>query len=481
MLHQETIPTASRAVGPARHLSLTTESDECWRRVKGRLRSRVGEDAYLSWFQRMDLESVGAGRARLSVPTRFLKTWILQHYSEALLVCCMAELPDVDRFDLSVREFDRAAETMALVKRPSLDLKEAPSMAAASRSVDPIEQMGLLPEPRFTFATFKIGSQNQVAHAAAAQVAEHMASAPLLFNPLAIHGGHGLGKTHLLHAIAHHWGSRAVLLSAERFLSLARDSAGQALLSGACASFEIFLIDDVHLLSVRQSQAQLAHVVQNLQDRRKQVVVAADSAARDLETFDPRLKDRLCGGLEVEIGAQEYGLRLDIVRSRASAIRATHNDFAFTDEIAEYIATSLQSGGREIDGVMNRIAAEYIFARQQITMEVAERVVAELRHPVEPKRIRIEDIQRVVCRYYNVTRGDLLSARRTKDVVRPRQIAMYLCRKLTLRSLPEIGRRFGNRDHTTGLHACRKMEGLAQSNPEIAAEFAQLEQIILEV
>ena len=322
-------------------------------------------------------------------------------------------------------------------------------------------------DPRLAFETFIVGRSNTLAHAAARQVATSRRGDQLMFNPLYIHAGVGLGKTHLLQAItwAGNGSDRKVLyLTAERFMygfvSALRTQTTLAF-KEAVRAIDVLVIDDLQFLQGRSTQAEFCHTLNALIDAGRQVVIASDRPPADLESLDDRVRSRLAGGLVVEIGSLGEELRLEILKSRIAAACMHHPGFEVPAPVLAFIAKSVTHNGRDLEGAVNRLLAHSKLTGQPVTLEMAEREMRDLIRPAEPKRVRIEDIQRVVARQYNVSRADLLSSRRTANVVRPRQVAMYLAKILTLRSLPEIGRRFGGRDHTTVLHAVRKIETLA--------------------
>jgi chromosomal replication initiator protein len=468
---------------------MTSTDQERWQRVKDRLRLELGDDVFSSWFGRMELESVDKGAVRLSVPTRFLRNWIQSHYSEKVLVKWQAEEPIISRLELTVRS--------AAIRLPAAKIKpvDPPCLLPAARNgvvhventavglplISVHESLGGSPlDPRLSFDTFIVGRSNTLAHAAAKQVATSRRGEPLMFNPLYIHAGVGLGKTHLLQAIT--WignsSERKVLyLTAERFMygfvSALRTQTTLAF-KEAVRAIDVLVIDDLQFLQGKSTQAEFCHTLNTLIDAGRQVVIASDRPPADLENLDDRVRSRLAGGLVVEIGALGEELRLEILKSRIAAARVHHPGFEVPAPVLAFIAKSVTHNGRDLEGAVNRLLAHNKLTNQAVTLEMAEREMRDLIRPAEPKRVRIEDIQRVVARQYNVSRADLLSSRRTANVVRPRQVAMYLAKVLTLRSLPEIGRRFGGRDHTTVLHAVRKIETLAGNDNALAEEIEGL-------
>jgi chromosomal replication initiator protein len=469
--------------------TMTNSEQDRWSRVKGRLRSSVGEDVYTSWFARMDLEGVQDESVRLSVPTRFLKSWIQAHYAERVLSCWQAEMPEVHRIDLTVRSAMRGTlppkEPVAQMETRRVERAEVRAPADL-RTVTPVsathDALGGSPlDPRLTFASFVVGRSNTLAHAAARQVADGRRGDPVMFNPLYIHAGVGLGKTHLLQAVT--WagnagGERKVLyLTAEKFMYgfvAALKTQTALAFKEALRGIDVLVIDDLQFLQGKSTQAEFCHTLNALIDAGRQVVIAADRPPSDLESLDDRVRSRLAGGLVVEMGSLGEELRLGILKSRVAAARMHHASFDVPEQVLDYLARSITHNGRDLEGAINRLLAHSKLNNQPVTLEMAEREVRDLIRPQEPKRIKIEDIQRVVARQYNVSRSDLLSSRRTANVVRPRQVAMYLAKTLTLRSLPEIGRRFGGRDHTTVLHAVRKIEALVTKDTALCEEVESL-------
>jgi chromosomal replication initiator protein len=309
----------------------------------------------------------------------------------------------------------------------------------------------------------------------------------VMFNPLYIHAGVGLGKTHLLQSLA--WAGNAgterkvLYLTAERFMygfvSALRTQNALAF-KDTLRTIDVLVIDDLQFLQGKSTQMEFCHTINALIDAGRQVVIAADRPPSDLESLDERVRSRLAGGLVVEMGVLGEELRLEILKARVVAARHLYPGFDVPQQVLAFIAKIVTHNGRDLEGALNRLLANSKLNGQPITLEMAEREVRDLIRPQEPRRVKIEEIQRIVARQYNVSRADLLSSRRTANVVRPRQVAMYLAKTLTLRSLPEIGRRFGGRDHTTVLHAVRKIEHLVGADNALAEEIETLKRQLQE-
>ena len=480
----------------AEKLAMDRPTDEQWLRVRERLKVELGDDVFNSWFGRVEFVEADARTVYLSVPTRFLKSWINAHYGEKLLALWRAERKDVARVELTVRGAVRARPSSpadpAGVPVSLVTVQPAPVSASAPRrgfDTDTGVAGGIIGspvDPRYTFDTFCEGVANRVAFAAAKAVVESMAGRSTPYNPLYIHAGVGRGKTHLLHAItraarATQPGRNIVYLTAEHFMFrfvAALRSHSAIPFKESLREIDLLLIDDMQFLQGKSVQQEFCHMLNQLIDGARQVVVAADRPPAELETLDERVRSRLRGGVAFEIGAPDAQLRRDILRARYIIAASQSPGLDIPEPILEYVAQSVVSNGRDLEGALNRLVAQWQFTRQPVTLVSAEVTLRDLVGAREPRRVRIEDIQRVVARHYNVSKADLLSSRRTRTIVRPRQIAMYLAKVLTPRSLPEIGRRFGGRDHTTVLHAVRKIEGMIDGDMTLAEEIELLKRMI---
>jgi chromosomal replication initiator protein len=494
----------------ARFFATSPHHAEAWTRTCRRLRAELGEDVFNSWFHRLELDEVREGVAHLSVPTKFLKSWIHSNYTDRILATLGSEANDIINIAICVRVSARAtaprlaAEEGRLVvgggtierARPIEDKRrindfEAVSAVDLSRGrsrasgiVDLEAITGSQLDRRLTFSSFHVGRSNHFAHAAATRVAQAAVGEATIYNPLYIHSAVGLGKTHLLQAIAHaalDRGQRVIYLTAETFMyrfACALKSQNALAFKDKLRGIDVLVIDDVQFLQGKSIQHEFCHTLNALIDAGRQVVVAADRPPAELESLDERVRSRLTGGLCIDIGALDEELRLNILRSRIAATKLKQPGFDVPAQVVAYVARVVESNGRDLEGAVSRLLGRATLTGAPLSVEVAEDAIRDLVRTREPKRVKIEDIQKLVASHYNVSRADILSARRTATVVRPRQVAMYLSKVLTPRSLPEIGRRFGGRDHTTVLHAVRKIEGLAGRDGTLNEEIELLKRML---
>jgi chromosomal replication initiator protein len=467
-----------------------------WDRTKSRLRAELGEDIFKSWFGRVDLEAINGATVHLSVPTPFLKKWLQSHYNDRLLRCCNSEFGDVERIEFRVRQphdvNDASASRGGAVEAAAADQVAMPSIGvgaqafAADVSTGPEGFEGSPLDRRLTFDGFVVGSSNRLAHAAAKEVADSIGESQTRYNPLFVHGSVGHGKTHLLNAIA--WQARVrqpraqvLYLTAERFMSrfvLALKSRAAVAFKESLRAIDILLIDDMEFLQGPVIQQEFCHAINSLIDGGRQIVVAADRAPSKLERLDARMRSRLAGGLVAELGPMDIELRTRILEKCIAAERQEDSSFAVPGAVVEYLANRLTEGGRELEGAVIRLRAVVRLTAEPVSVERAEFIVRDLMSSAEPKRIKIDDILKIISKHFGVNRADLLSNRRNRSIVRPRQIGMYLAKNLTSRSLPEIGRRFGNRDHTTVLHAIRKVEQLMSDDTTLKEEVELLKRLL---
>src|ERR1700730_3693769 len=487
---------------------------EAWMRIRRRLRAELGEEVFSSWFGCLELDALADQDVYLSVPTKFLKSWIQSHYVDRILPTLASEFPEIKRVSINVRSSIRPATTCSSGGLPDFvvgagtdveprgrditpftpSLPMGPSGAITSSSKRPAlaescEVEALTGSPldrRLIFANFLVGGSHPLHHSESPRIAGAGPGDPLVYNPLYLHASVGLGKTHLLQAIAHAATGakrRVIYLTAERFMYgfVAALKAQTAIaFKERLRAIDILVIDDIQFLQGKSIQQEFCHTLNALIDSRRQIVIAADRPPSDLESLDERVRSRLAGGLCIEIGGLDEALRIKILEARIAAAKLAHQTFEVPAAVVAYVASVVQTNGRDLDGAVNRLLAHASLNGAPLSMETTERAIRDLVRTPEPKKIKIEDIQKLVASHFNVSRADILSSRRTATVVRPRQIAMYLSKLVTLRSLPEIGRRFGGRDHTTVLHAVRKITGLVTTDGTLSEEIEHLKRMLLE-
>ena len=470
---------------------------QSWRRCCVRLRAELGEDVFNSWFGRIELEAVSGGQARLSVPTRFLKSWIDTHYLGQITAALSAEVGPIVGIAVLVRSSTRPeAQTKAENCASGSSKEAAVEQGRSAAAVGRLPCRAALPSPgetlagspldrRLTFSTFQVGRSNQLAFSAAQRVAEQRAG-ERTFCPLYVHAAVGLGKTHLLQAVAHtaaSQGRSVIYLTAEKFMYgfvASLQSQTSIAFKERLRAIDLLIFDDAQFLQGKAIQTEFGHALNALLDAGRDVIVAADRPPNDLDALDERVRSRLGAGLCVEIGALDEPLRLKILEARVAAARAMQPNFQLSPPVLAFVAHSIRSNGRDLEGAVNRLRAHSTLTGAPLTVEAAELAIRDLIRTHEPKRVKIEDIQKLVANHYSVSRADILSSRRTAVVVKPRQVAMFLAKTLTMRSLPEIGRRFGGRDHTTVLHAVRKIEALAANDTTLRDEIDLLKRMLQE-
>ena len=473
-------------------------------RVQQRLRAKLGADVYNSWFGRLKLDSVSRNVARMSVPTAFLRSWINSHYIDDLLALWTEEVPQIMQVEIVVRSATKPAHIRPEdAKNPSLAAKKTAvqpvaravynqDRAKAARSGGFAEQnangklIGSPIDSHYTFDNFIEGKSNRVSLAAARAAADQGANSAR-FNPLFIYASVGLGKTHLLQAIANgvladEPKKRVVYLTAEyfmwRFASAIRDN-NALLLKETLHDIDLLIIDDMQFLQGKKIQSEFCHLINTLLDSARQVVVAADRPPHELESLDARVRSRLQGGVALEIGAPDYDMRLAMLQQRLESAKRDDLTLEIGSDVLDHVAKNVTSSFRELEGAFNQLVFRHSF-EPDLSIDRVDDILGHLVRVEDNRKIRIEDIQRAVSRHYNVSRTDMLSNRRTRVIVKPRQIAMYLAKIMTPRSLPEIGRRFGGRDHTTVLHAVRKVESMIAEDGQLAKELELLKRLIEE-
>ncbi|MEP9357584.1 chromosomal replication initiator protein DnaA [Sphingomonas sp. KR3-1] len=434
---------------------------KAWSHVRANLRRSAGQRLFDQWLKPVVLiEGSDAEIVRLGLPSAFMTQWVKNHYAERLLLEFRGQIPAVRNVSI---------ETIA--EEPKRVLSAAP---AASADAAPVAAATSAPaerpqfDPRFNFERFVIDATNRVACNAAKAMAEP--GSPR-FSPLYLHAGTGQGKTHLMHAIGHAFleanpEATAIYVTAERFMfefvQALRNKDTHAF-KARLRSVDLLMIDDLQFIGGKDAtQQEFFHTVNEFMSSGKKLVIAADRAPQALEGFEPRLAGRLASGLVADIKPAELELRRAIVGRKLMDMPAV----TMPHEVMDLLAARITTNVRELEGALNRLVAYAQLNGEVITIDFATNVLGEVLRSAQ-RRITIDEIQRAVSAHFEVKQIDLISERRAVAIARPRQIAMYLAKRLTTRSLPEIGRKFGNRDHSTVIHAVKRIEELRGKDVEI--------------
>ncbi len=445
-------------------------TNDAWDRAKGAIRKDIGAHNYTTWIEPLSFASLDEGTLTLASPTDFIGKWVMQNFEDVILRNVSGDGTEVARLVCGA-----TGRRVAATSRPTTPDESTPRTRA--RTLNSLDR-------RFTFDSFIVGKSNELAHAAARRVA---AGGSVSFNPLFLHGRVGLGKTHLMQAIA--WElqvaspeRKVMYLSAEQFMY----RFVQALREKATMDFkhlfrtvDVLLVDDVQFIAGKDStQEEFFHTFNALVDQGKQVVISADRSPAEISDLEERITSRLQSGLVVDLHPADYELRLGVLQHRVDTYAAQHPSFELEDGVIEFLATRINASIRVLEGAVMRLFAFAELVDHRITLEEAQDCLLDLLKQSE-KKLTIEQIMKITCEHYALRMSDMTSARRARNVARPRQMAMWLAKKLTPRSYPEIGRKFGGRDHTTVLYAVRKIEELIADDPQVA-EDAQLLQRKLE-
>jgi chromosomal replication initiator protein len=448
-------------------------TNESWGQVREGLIKRVGKNNYVTWIEPLRLSGLKSGVARFDVPTTFFGDWVSRNFGDQIRLHLAANGHSVDRVEFAV-ESSRAARTAA---KPV-----APRMTKPRADAPEVLPGGPL-DSRFTFDSFVVGKPNELAHAAARRVAE---GGPVTFNPLFLYGGVGLGKTHLMHAIAHELQVkspelRVLYLSAEQFMY----RFVQALRERQVMDFkelfrsvDVLMVDDVQFIAGKDStQEEFFHTFNALVDQNKQIVISADRAPGEIKDMEDRIKSRLQCGLVVDLHPTDYELRLGILQQKVDFYRQQYQGLVLADGVLEFLAHRITTNVRVLEGALTRLFAFASLVGREITLDLAQDCLADILRASD-RKLTIEEIQRRVADYYNIRLSDLIGPKRPRNIARPRQVAMFLSKQLTTRSLPEIGRRFGGRDHTTIMHGVRKIEELMAIESQLADDLLLLRRLL---
>lgn len=443
-----------------------------WEKVVAALREEYGETTFNSWLRHLAFSEAKGSEVTLTAPTRFIREWIINNYLGRVAELWRQNSGRIVSINISVK---------ANPNKPALATIEPVQSLSDGQTIDfmgaiDAEKLGSPLDRRFTFENYVVGSSNKLAYAAAKSIAENKEILPGS-NPLFIYGGVGLGKTHLMHAIALHINKtqpdrKVVYLSAEKFMY----QFIRALRSKDIMSFkenfrgvDVFMIDDVQFICGKEStQEEFFHTVNALLDMNKQIVISGDRAPADLDGMKERIRSRLGWGLVADIKPTDFDLRYGILKSKAKNMNVN-----VPDDVIDFLSGKIRSNVRELEGALNKVVAHSSLMGKEITISSTQEILCDLLRSNE-KSVTIAEIQKEVAAYYNIKIADMSSARRARCIARPRQVAMYLCKQLTIRSLSEIGRKFGGKDHTTVMHAVKKVEELAANDSEFKADVMKL-------
>jgi chromosomal replication initiator protein len=457
-----------------------------WFRVSSRLKSEIGEAAYENWVKPIKACDLKNSEVRLAVPSRFMRDWVVANYLDRLKELWSRENTEVRSVGVLIQPTmkynpQEAEDDFLSGIEITSDVAPTEIVPAETKNKSGWESGGQISGPldvRFKFDQFVVGKPNEFAYAAARRVAD---ASSVFFNPLFLYGGVGLGKTHLMNAIA--WEilerdpSRTVMyLSAEtfmyRFVRALREK-NTVDFKEQFRSVDVLMIDDVQFIGGRDAtQEEFFHTFNALVDQGRQIILSADKSPSDLEGVEERLKSRLNCGLVADIHATTYELRLAILETKAERM-----EIAAPRQILEFLAHKITSNVRELEGALNRVVAHTQLVGRDLTLETTQEVLHDLLR-ANNRRVTIEEIQKRVAEHFNVRISDMHSARRARSVARPRQVAMYLSKQLTSRSLPEIGRKFGGRDHTTVMHAVKKVDELQDQDISFAEDVNLLRRML---
>lgn len=461
-------------------------TEEKWGQLRNRLLKTVGQNNFTTWIEPLEFDTVDGGVAVFKVPTNFMGNYVSQNFADLILHELTMSGEPVQRLAFRVAANSPARPVEPAVAAESfggvqddLAVATAPAPAAAAGK-DTLEALQAAPlDPRFTFDSFVVGKPNELAHAAARRVGE---GGPVTFNPLVLYGGVGLGKTHLMHAIAWELKEKnphlnVLYLSAEQFMYRFVQALRERKMMDfkhLFRSVDVLMVDDVQFIAGKDStQEEFFHTFNALVDQNKQIIISADRAPGEIKDLEDRVKSRLQCGLVVDLHPTDYELRLGILQTKVQQQRETYPDLRIADGVLEFLAHRISTNVRVLEGALTRLFAFASLVGREIDMDLTQDCLADVLRASE-RKITVEEIQRKVSEYYNIRMSDIIGPKRLRSYARPRQVAMYLCKQLTSRSLPEIGRRFGGRDHTTVMHGVKRIEELKLTDGQIAEDVEML-------
>jgi chromosomal replication initiator protein len=449
-------------------------TNELWGQIREELLTTVGKNNYVNWIEPLEFSELRDGVATFHVPTHFMGNWVSRNFGDAIHHILVKSGQKVTRLSFSVPTEPSRRNLAPVVAEPA-----SPAASAQVPVRDDSDMPGAPLDQRFTFETFVVGKPNELAHAAARRVAE---GGVVTFNPLFLYGGVGLGKTHLMHAIAWQLQKqrpelRVVYLSAEqfmyRFVQALRDK-DMMTFKQLFRSVDVLMVDDVQFIAGKDAtQEEFFHTFNALVDQNKQIIVSADRAPTEISGIEDRIVSRMQSGLVVDLHPTNYELRLGILQQKAEYYAAQFRNLQIADGVLEFLAHRISTNVRVLEGALMRLFAFGSLVGREINLELAQECLSDILRSTE-RKITIEEIQRKVSEHYNIRISDIVGPKRLRAFARPRQVAMYLSKTMTTRSLPEIGRRFGGRDHTTVMHGVRRIEELKGKDSQIAEDLELL-------
>ncbi len=453
---------AGGLVAEAARGSLDAQALRAWGLVRAHLLSDLGEKTFNSWLKPLQLSGVSNGEVRLSVPSRFMADWVKNHFTDRLRHAFAQHIPGIRQVTIDV------GAGAAIVPCETDQQPNGPTTADHANF-----------EPRYNFESFVVGKSNELAFNAAHTLASAVNSGKAAgFNPLFLHGPTGLGKTHLMHAIgsavlAANPKAKVVYLSAEKFMVefLAALRAKDTIaFKQRLRSADLLMVDDVQFIAGKEStQEEFFHTMNEIISAGRWLVISADRSPQNLEGIESRILSRLAWGLVADINPADFELRYNILTTKLAGMPGAQ----VPDEVVQFLARKIVANVRELEGALNRVIAYGNLVNRKLDMDFTREVLADVLR-AHSRKLTIDEIQRRVADHYALKINDLISPRRAREVARPRQVAMYLAKMLTPRSLPEIGRRFGGRDHTTVMHAVKRIEELRATDHELDRDINQL-------
>jgi chromosomal replication initiator protein len=459
-------------------------TQEKWGQLRKKLLKTVGQNNYKSWIEPLEFLSLEAGVAVFHVPTNFLGNYVSRNFSDLILFELNNAGERVQRLNFEVSASSTARpKATGFADAPVAPLTTGPAAAATPAAPAPKAFQAAPLDSRFTFDTFVVGKPNELAHAAARRVAE---GGPVTLNPRFLSGGGGRGKTHLMHAIA--WELRArqpelnvLYLSAEQFMYRFVQALRERKIMDfkhLFRSVDVLMVDDLQFIAGKDStQEEFFHTFNALVDQNKQIIISADRAPGEIKHMEERVKSRLQCGLVVDLHPTDYELRLGVLQSKVEQYRKGYPGLDIDTGVLEFLAQRISTNVRVLEGGLTRLFAFASLVGRPIDMELTQDCLADVLRASE-RKITVEEIQRQVADYYNIRMSDIIGPKRLRSFARPRQVAMYLSKQLTSRSLPEIGRRFGGRDHTTVMHGVRRIEELKSTDGQIAEDVEMLRRVL---